>query len=95
MTETKIWEAPRRLLSSSVVVSPALCPGNEDGEFLLIMRDKAYGLHGETLMLVLVLSFALFLVILVALPFLKRNRDFHLQHSDSIHEQRNCHFFYG
>lgn len=94
MTETKILKFPRRFLSSSAsssAVSPILYPGNEDGEFLLIVHDKAYGFHGKILMLVLVLSFALFLVIVVALPFLKRNTDFHLQHSDSIDELWNCH----
>lgn len=74
--------------SSSSAVSPALCPGHEDGGFRLIMRDKEYGLHGKILMLVLVFSFALYLLILVALPFLKRNRAFHLQDSDSIEEQK-------
>ncbi|XP_018452568.1 uncharacterized protein LOC108823784 [Raphanus sativus] len=48
----------------------ALSP--EDGERVLFTRDKHYAMHGEILMMVLVVSFAAFLLFLALLPCLKR-----------------------
>ncbi|XP_019088735.1 PREDICTED: uncharacterized protein LOC109127731 [Camelina sativa] len=43
-----------------------------DAEGLPFTRDKHYAMHGEILTVVLVISFAVFLLFLVLLPCLKR-----------------------
>lgn len=53
-----------------------MAPGNfpkQTEDEIVFMGDKRYGLHGEILMLVLVIAFSVFLVLLVALPCVKRN----------------------
>ncbi|KAL5750565.1 hypothetical protein ACOSP7_025168 [Xanthoceras sorbifolium] len=61
------------LSSSSSSSSPAMSPDDNDNyNYLHLVGDKRYALHGKILMLVLVLGFSLFLVLLVALPCLKR-----------------------
>lgn len=60
----------------SAGLSPAMAPGNfpkQPEDEIVFMGDKRYGLHGEILMLVLVLAFSVFLVLLVALPCIKRS----------------------
>ncbi|ESQ42521.1 hypothetical protein EUTSA_v10015911mg [Eutrema salsugineum] len=59
----------------------ALSP--EDGEQLPFTRDRHYAMHGEILMVVLVISFAVFLLFLVLLPCLKRR---YTHHSDLSEE---------
>ncbi|CAH8360506.1 unnamed protein product [Eruca vesicaria subsp. sativa] len=59
----------------------ALSP--EDGERVHFTRDRHYAMHGEILMMVLVVSFAIFLVFLVLLPCLKRR---YTHHSDLSEE---------
>ncbi|EOA14890.1 hypothetical protein CARUB_v10028219mg [Capsella rubella] len=54
----------------TMMVDEALSP--EDAEGLPFTRDKHYAMHGEILTLLLVTSFALFLLFLVLLPCLKR-----------------------
>lgn len=91
MTVTRV--APTRL-----PVSPAVSPGNlspRQEDELVFMRDKRYGLHGEILMLVLVASFSLFLVVLVAFPCMKRSRnspESGVLDSPSVEQQRNYYF---
>ncbi|KAF8102502.1 hypothetical protein N665_0198s0202 [Sinapis alba] len=62
-------------------VEAALSP--EDGEPVHFTRDKHYAMHGEILMMVLVVSFAVFLLFLVLLPCLKRR---YTHHSDLSEE---------
>lgn len=59
----------------------ALSP--EDGERVPFTRDKHYAMHGEILMMGLVVSFAVFLLFLVLLPCLKRR---YTHHSDVSEE---------
>lgn len=60
----------------------ALSP--EDGERVHFTKDKHYAMHGEILMMVLVVSFAAFLLFLVLLPCLKRR---YTHHSDVSEEE--------
>ncbi|KAK2652921.1 hypothetical protein Ddye_012777 [Dipteronia dyeriana] len=62
-------------MKKTPVLSPAMAPDDDDAKYLHLVGDKRYALHGEIFMLVLLLGFSLFLVLLVALPCLKRSRD--------------------
>lgn len=53
--------------------SPAMAPKG-DGAYPGMVSDKRYALHGEILMIVLILSFSIFLVLLISLPWLRRRR---------------------
>ncbi|CAA7032317.1 unnamed protein product [Microthlaspi erraticum] len=64
----------------------ALSP--EDGERIPITKDKHYAMDSEIWMIVLVISFAAFLLFIVFLPCLKRR---YCHHSDlSLSEDSSC-----
>ncbi|CAN8253201.1 unnamed protein product [Cochlearia groenlandica] len=65
------------LLTSTV--EEALSP-QDGGETFFFTKDRHYAIHGEILMIVLVICFAVFLLLLVLLPCLKRRYTLH--HSD-------------
>ncbi|CAN7067283.1 unnamed protein product, partial [Brassica rapa subsp. trilocularis] len=72
-----LWRLPVMVASTVEALSP------EDGERVPFTRDKHYAMHGEILMMVLVVSFAVFLLFLVLLPCLKRR---YTHHSDLSEE---------
>lgn len=59
-------------ITSLMVTSTVEASSPEDGERLTFTRDRHYAMHGEILTVVLVISFAVFLLFLVLLPCLKR-----------------------
>jgi hypothetical protein len=71
-----------------MVTSTVKALGPEDGERLRITKDKHYAMHSEIWMIVLVISFAVFLLFIVLLPCLKRR---YSHHSDlSLSEDASC-----
>lgn len=98
MKKEETWSAPITRLS------PAMAPGNfpkQPEDEIVFMGDKRYGLHGEILMLVLVIVFSVFLVLLVALPCVKRNNSKDSESgsgseaSSSIQFQQKRNFFFA
>lgn len=96
MKKEETWSAPITRLS------PAMAPGNfpkQPEDEIVFMGDKRYGFHGEILMLVLVLAFSVFLVLLVALPCIKRNTSSDSESgsgaSSSIQHQQNRNFAFA
>ncbi|KAL6275615.1 hypothetical protein ACE6H2_019216 [Prunus campanulata] len=65
-TSTATW-ALHKLLS----MSPAMAP-NQDQDGILFLRDRHFALHGEVMMVVVVVLFAAFILCLLVLPCLKR-----------------------
>ncbi|KAK9986174.1 hypothetical protein SO802_031125 [Lithocarpus litseifolius] len=60
---------------ASAQLSPIMAPNNPQRDELLFSEDPHFALHGEILMLVLVLFFALFLVFLLFFLYVKRPQD--------------------
>lgn len=60
---------------ASAQLSPFMAPNNLQRDELLFSEDPDFALHGEIMMLVLVLFFSLFLVFLLFLLYVKRPQD--------------------
>lgn len=60
---------------ASAQLSPFMAPNNPQRDELLFSDDPEFALHGQIMMLVFVLVFALFLVFLLFLLYVKRPQD--------------------
>ncbi|KAJ4824998.1 hypothetical protein Tsubulata_050689 [Turnera subulata] len=70
-------------------VAPAATNPQEHDGLLQLTHDKLYGLHGELLLLVVLVLFTIFLVTVVLVSRLKRDKDPESEHEDFI-SMRNC-----
>lgn len=73
-------------MAASAQLPPFMAPSYSQKEELLFSGDPKFALHGEIMMIIIVLFFALFIVFLVLFLYTKRSDDHDLPKLGHIHD---------